>query len=202
MNTYKEIEERIETALNMTNDKGEQSEFSFRFYDDDERRHCCIFEAYSPAGEDLPIEFQFNKSECRIDELYNRIVCEVDSYANGFDPDEHVELWISKRGEDGVPSTARELVEDADAIQEMYLDLALRLKEAKNKELHEYQIIIDYEASDYITVKSFTPTDAIEIALEKHKETRKNIPDYQQAIKAMVNCIDGKFGEDHTVYFD
>lgn len=40
-------------------------------------------------------------------------------YATGFDVDEHVELWIENRGKNGVPSTARELIEDAEAICDM-----------------------------------------------------------------------------------
>lgn len=57
---------------------------------------------------------------------------EVEEYAQDFDVDEHVEMWIDarKRGVSGVPSTIRELLEDAEAIQKMLNDLV----EALNKE--------------------------------------------------------------------
>lgn len=85
-----------------------------------ESEEVCIGK-YSPAGEDfffsVPIQ---NFAE------------EVEEYAQDFDVDEHVEMWIDarKRGVSGVPSTIRELLEDAEAIQKMLNDLA----EALNKD--------------------------------------------------------------------
>lgn len=49
---------------------------------------------------------------------------EIIEYADGFDIDEHVELWVEHRGEGGCPSTVRELVEDAEDIKEMLKTLA------------------------------------------------------------------------------
>lgn len=48
----------------------------------------------------------------------------VIEYARGFDPDEHVELWVEHRGDGGCPSTVRELVDDAEAIKKMLKTLA------------------------------------------------------------------------------
>ena len=55
-------------------------------------------------------------------------------YADDFDVDEHVELWIEGRGKNGVPATARELVEDAEAIRDMLNELAVALAVASEKE--------------------------------------------------------------------
>lgn len=57
----------------------------------------------------------------------------VREYADGFDVDEHVELWIEGRGKNGVPATARELVEDAEAIRDMLNELAVALTVASEK---------------------------------------------------------------------
>lgn len=70
-------------------------------------------EKYSPAGEDFVVSVQ---TENFIDE--------VKAYAAGFDIDEHIELWIGSRGKQGVPSSVRELVEDAEAIDAMLKELA------------------------------------------------------------------------------
>lgn len=64
-----------------------------------------IFETWSPAGENIVVDVP-----------KENFVQEVRQYATGFDVDEHVELWIENRGKNGVLSTARELVEDAEAI--------------------------------------------------------------------------------------
>ena len=74
----------------------------------------------SPAGEDLCEEYP--KDEDILDWALD--------LANGFDADEHIEMWISARrsGVSGVPST-RELVEDADEIQKMYNALCDAIRE-------------------------------------------------------------------------
>lgn len=73
------------------------------------------FEKYSPAGED----FIFSITDT------DDIPHAVWEYADDFDVDEHIEMWILARrsGTSGIPSTT-ELVEDARAIKEMLRDLA------------------------------------------------------------------------------
>lgn len=55
------------------------------------------------------------------------------STPDDFDVDEHVELWIEGRGKNGAPATARELVEDAEAIRDMLNELAVALTVASEK---------------------------------------------------------------------
>ena len=77
-------------------------------------------EKYSPAGED----FIFSVGK-------ENFVKDVREYADDFDEDEHVELWITSRGKYGVPATARELVEDAHAIKTMLRELAEALEQGE-----------------------------------------------------------------------
>lgn len=71
-------------------------------------------EKYSPAGED----FIFAAS-------VENFAKDVELYADNFDIDEHIEMWIEakRNGVAGVPST-RELVQDAYDIQAMLNELA------------------------------------------------------------------------------
>lgn len=111
----KELAEKYMDAL-------EKLDWSVCGYTEDDR---VELENHSPAGEDLIICVDvpdFPKS--------------VAEYADGFDVDEHVELWIESRGKDGVPGTARELVEGAEAIDKMLRDLADALRERKSEELY------------------------------------------------------------------
>lgn len=78
-------------------------------------------EKHSPAGED----FIFNIEG-------EDIPSEVAEYAKDFDKDEHVELWVNGRGERAVPGTIRELMEDAEAIQNMLNELAEALASVQN----------------------------------------------------------------------
>ena len=74
----------------------------------------------SPAGEDLYEEYA--KDEDVLDWALD--------LANNFDVDEHVEMWVDAKrsGVSGVPSI-RDLVEDADKIQDMYNDLCDVIRE-------------------------------------------------------------------------
>lgn len=82
---------------------------------------------YSPAGED----FSFNVSR-------DRFVEDVRDYAYGFDPDEHIEMWVEARrnGVSGVPPIRR-LVEDADDIAAMLDELSDALLDAADEEPKE-----------------------------------------------------------------
>jgi len=73
---------------------------------------------YSPAGED------FSFAVCHNNDV-SLAIQEIKDYANSFDIDEHIEMWIEARqnGVSGVPSTS-ELCEDAKDIQEMLEELA------------------------------------------------------------------------------
>ena len=74
-----------------------------------------LFEAHSPAGEDLIVEGECSSPDSALDDIKAR----VREAALGFDVDAHVDMWSDARGFNGVPATYRELVEDADAIGSM-----------------------------------------------------------------------------------
>lgn len=103
-----------------------------------------MLEQSSPAGEDI-VEY-IRKGE--------DVVSQVWDIYNSFDEDEHVGMWLQAKqnGTAGVPS-ARELVEDAEEIKQMYYLLALAVvasvEESDKKKIefvagyHEWQLIVD-----------------------------------------------------------
>ena len=99
----------------------EENDWSVSSYTNDGR---VELEKYSPAGEDflMCVEIEnFPKS--------------VREYANDFDSDEHAEMWINARGRvRGVPNSIRELINDAEAIQDMLNELADALEVKNGKE--------------------------------------------------------------------
>ena len=74
----------------------------------------------SPAGEDFSFGVWYQDAK--------DLVNEIKDYAEDFDTDEHVEMWIEakRNGVSGVPSVST-LVEDAEEIQEMLDDLVTAL---------------------------------------------------------------------------
>ena len=68
---------------------------------------------YSPAGEDLNTDIELPEY-FTIEDIYDAF----NSKYEDFDVDEHVEMWVAHRGEGGCPSTVKELLEDAEAIDD------------------------------------------------------------------------------------
>ncbi len=96
----------------------EELGWSVSSYTDDGR---VEINRYSPAGEDFSICVAVND--------FPQAVAKC---AEDFDVDEHVEMWIEgrKSGVSGIPSSIRELLEDAEAIERMIQELADALREA------------------------------------------------------------------------
>lgn len=80
----------------------EENDWSVSSYTDDGR---VELQKYSPTGEDFPNAMR----DCAMD----------------FDANEHAAMWIEARGKvSGVPDSIRELIDDAEEIQEMLNELA------------------------------------------------------------------------------
>lgn len=82
--------------------------------------NSVTFSNHSPAGQDISFDIDFNSAA----DLQKQIV----DYAESFDPEENVELWIEYRGKDGVPERVSEIVEDSEAIKRMFDVLAEAVK--------------------------------------------------------------------------
>lgn len=92
-------------------------ELEWNYYEDE--NGGVELEKYSPAGEDF-IFYVHDKK---------RLVEATREYADDFDVDEHIEMWVSARHSvSGVPNI-RTLVEDAEAIKAMLKELADALRE-------------------------------------------------------------------------
>lgn len=77
---------------------------------------------FSPAGEDFSFTIEHNNNVKQAKE-------EIIRYANEFDEDEHIEMWVeAKRNRADIPSI-KILVQDAKDIQEMLYELCDKIKE-------------------------------------------------------------------------
>ena len=74
-------------------------------------------ETYSPEGEDVIVSLIYDGTE------ESFIVAFVE-YANWFDAEGHAEMWIESRGKNGVPEGIKDLLEDAEWIKNMLLEVA------------------------------------------------------------------------------
>lgn len=83
-----------------------------------EERNYVELEQYSPAGEDFGMIVNFN-----MDNPIDSFMDDLKEYSEDFDVDEHVEMWLPSRGKGGCPGSISELVEDAEAIRDMIVEL-------------------------------------------------------------------------------
>lgn len=83
---------------------------------------------HSPAGEDFSMVIDFDKED-----QADTFISDLREYWDNFDVDEHVEMWLPSRGKGGCPSSVRELVEDAEAIEKMIEELLDVLDELGNE---------------------------------------------------------------------
>lgn len=109
------------------------------------------FNQSSPAGEDFSFTV-LTKDASDAESL----AAEVRSYADSFDTEEHVKMWVDAQGSvSGVPDI-KTLVKDADAIHEMLNDLADALENGD----------ADNETSDADTDDEEAEASSIEDAYE------------------------------------
>ena len=113
-------------------------------------------ENFSPAGEDLCETIWIEDGETLAQAALR--------WADSFDVDEHVELWLGSRGENGVPATARELVEDAEAIQEMFDNLAKAI-ELADRPKRKFIVPISWVMHGTVEVECADIHEAIQYSL-------------------------------------
>ena len=109
--TYDEVAEIIESQL------GDDSKWKVDFWKvNDDGSAEWLLEAWSPEGEDLPLEGNCSSPETALQEISKEL---TDVYCC-YDAEDHAELNIDMRGERGVPESVRALVDDAEEIGKMY----------------------------------------------------------------------------------
>lgn len=96
-------------------DKAEQMGWWYNICDDG----SIEIGQHSPAGEDFFFDIAGKD-----------IAAEVREYYEDFDPDEHAKMWVENMNTvNGVPQSIRTLIDDAEAIDNMLMELSDALQE-------------------------------------------------------------------------
>lgn len=74
---------------------------------------------YSPLGEDYGFSINTSNTKQELTDIIN--------YCYDFDEEEHAEMWIENRGINDVPSSIKALLQDAEDIANMLIELAEEL---------------------------------------------------------------------------
>lgn len=129
----------------------------------DDRMAYVEIENWSPAGEDL--------CETIAVDQWDTFATATRKWAEYFDKDEHVELYVNMRGKRGVPSSIRELVDDAEAIQAMFYDLADAIealydeRDEDGMTVKEYRVPLVWQMYGSVLVEAKNEDEAIRKAL-------------------------------------
>lgn len=116
-------------------------------------------EFYSDAGEDVVNTIWYDGTNDGFIEAFRQL-------ADNFDADEHAEMWIDGRGTKGIPDSVRVLIDDAENIKDILLDVAEKL-EGIEKELHNYKVTITIEgAEEEETMDFYIEAESFEEAVE------------------------------------
>lgn len=77
------------------------------------------------AGQDISVDIEYDGS-------VEDFVKKFSEYADAYDVDEEVELYVDMRGKNGVPNTVRELLDDCQEAKDTLMDIADKLNNAIN----------------------------------------------------------------------
>ena len=91
------------------------------------REDSVYFEAHSPLGED--ISFEVYKEDYTFDDIFDEVMANF----KYFDVDEHAVMWWETHGRSGAPTDLRTLLNDAQAIKNMYGYLYIQMYSLKEK---------------------------------------------------------------------
>lgn len=122
MDRFEDISHGLKAML----DKAEEMDWSFDVWIEGSRdsRTYAELGKYSPAGEDFSMIIDFDK-----DNQVESFLRNLRGYYEDFDVDDHAEMWLPSRGKGGCPSSIKALVENAEAIENMILELLDTLEE-------------------------------------------------------------------------
>lgn len=75
------------------------------------------------AGQDIPTEIEFDGTP-------EDFVKQFTEASDNYDVDEEVELYVNMRGQNGVPNTIRELLDDCEEAKQTLTEIAEALQKA------------------------------------------------------------------------
>ena len=115
---------RIEEALSEMDVK-----FEYTLPTEDTCGYVLIEFWTDTVGQDIPYEYD------RWDGTAEDLVKDFVRYAENYDVDEEVELYVNMRGRNGVPNTVRKLLDDCQEAKDTLMKIAEKLQAAIKDEI-------------------------------------------------------------------
>ena len=143
-------------------------------------------ETYSPKGEDVIVSLTYDGTE-------EDFIHEFIDYANGFDAEDHAEMWIESRGKNGVPDSIKDLLEDAEWIKDTLMEIADELNNL-DEELEESSCMNREQFYEYI-LENFSIDGATGRLINNILHfVEENYTEENEQYRALCDLLDGTIG--------
>ena len=160
-------------------------EISERTYNND--GYDVELETYSPEGEDVIIPLIYDGTE-------EDFIRQFERYADGFDAEEHAEMWIEGRGKNGVPESIKNLLEDAEWQKEMLLEVAKDLNGLDDEETETNGYMNREQFYQYILDNFNISGEAARLINNILHFVEENYTDENEQYKALCDLLDSTIG--------
>lgn len=160
---------------------------------DIEKDHALIEFWTDTAGQDIPVEIDYDGT---VEDLVEKFV----EYANNYDVDDEVKVYVNMRGQNGVPNTVRELLDDCQEAKDTLMEIADELQNAiaKHKKKHiSVTMKVTGLYSTTITVDENASLDEIKLeAQSDFLNTRFDLVDKEGEIRYL-----GELNTDKVLFY-
>lgn len=143
-------------------------------------------ETYSPAGEDVIVSLIYDGTD-------EGFVAAFVEYANWFDAEEHAEMWIESRGKNGVPESIKTLLEDAEWIKNMLLEVAEELN-SLDEESEDLTSMNREQFYNYILENFSISGEAGRLIDNILQFVESHYPEENEQYNALCSLLDGTIG--------
>ena len=143
-------------------------------------------ETYSPEGEDVIVSLIYDGTE-------EGFISAFVEYANWFDAEEHAEMWIECRGKNGVPESIKDLLEDAEWIKNMLLEVGEALN-TFNEESEDSTSMNREQFYNYI-LENFTVSGEARRLIDNILQfVEAHYPEENEQYNVLCSLLDGTIG--------
>lgn len=154
---------------------------------DEKEKYDIELEIYSPEGEDVIVSLTYDGTE-------DSFITSFNDYANEFDVEEHAEMWIENRGKNGIPESIKDLLNDAEWINNMLLKVADKLNNLDEDPEMESESMDREQFYNYI-LENFSLSGEAERLIDNILQfVESHYSEKNEQYNALCSLLDGTIG--------
>ena len=145
-------------------------------------------ETFSPKGEDVIVPLIYDGTE-------DSFIAAFIEYANWFEAEDHAEMWIEGRGTNGVPESIKDLLEDAEWIKNILLEVADKLNNLdEDEDLDQIENMNREQFYNYILENFNVSGEEGRMINNILQFVELHYPEKNEQYNALCSLLDGTIG--------